>query len=530
MENFISNIPHLEKTGKLTELIVDGKPFLIFGGEIHNSSSSNMDYMEPIWNKVVDLNCNAILAPVYWELLEPIEGKFDFALVDGLIEKAREHRLRLIFLWFATWKNGNSTYAPSWVKTNLIRFPRSQTMEGKNTMMISPFAAEACELDARAFSELMKHIREIDGNEHTVLAVQVENESGMLGSERDYSSLAEIQFKANVPDELLKYLSSNAEELLEEVKLPWTNAGKKLNGSWEEVFEDIANETFMAWFIARYIDKIASAGKQEYSLPTFVNAWHVWSDTDKPGQYPSGGPVSRMFDLWRCAAPNIDFIAPDIYLETFADVCASYSRLDNPLFIPEARRDKTAAANLFYAFGQHDALCFAPFGIESLDLEKGPEISGIVHQDILNMKSGDSQNMVAKSYKLLSGMMGIICKYRGTGKMIGVLQDTNGVKEIKLGGYILKVSFPKLDDHNDVPGGGIIIAVSDNEYICIGHNYTVTFHPLPTDPLNVDFLYIEEGIYSEDKWIAGRRLNGDEYGVYLGISPIIIRTALYHFD
>src|SRR4051794_20205785 len=106
------NIPYLRTQGSATQLVVDGKPWLVLGGELHNSSASHLGYMEPIWGRMVELNINTVLLPVYWELLEPEEGVFDFVLVDGLLEGARRHGLRLILLWFGSWKNGMSSYIP----------------------------------------------------------------------------------------------------------------------------------------------------------------------------------------------------------------------------------------------------------------------------------------------------------------------------------------------------------------------------------------------------------------------------------
>jgi beta-galactosidase GanA len=172
-------IAHLREQGNATQLIVDGKPFLVLGGELGNSSTSSLDYMKPFWPKLVKLNLNTILAPVYWDLIEPEEGKFDFTLVDGLIQDARHYNLRLVLLWFASWKNSMSCYAPVWVKTSQERFPRAQDKNGKGMEILSAFSSKNRDADARAFAALMRHIREVDKKKHTVIMVQVENEVGM---------------------------------------------------------------------------------------------------------------------------------------------------------------------------------------------------------------------------------------------------------------------------------------------------------------------------------------------------------------
>lgn len=526
------SIPHIVRKGDLTELIVDGKPFIILGGEVHNSSASNINYMEPIWDRMVELNCNTVIAPVYWELIEPAEGCFDFSLVKYMIMKAREHGLKLVLLWFGTWKNSSSTYAPAWVKTNVERFTRVKFREEKiipDTFLtyepISCFCEEACKADARAFSNLMKYLKQIDGDAHTVITVQVENELGLLGVARDYCSEAETLFYSEIPAELREYLINNGDNMVEEIRQSWISCGKKENGNWEDVFGDVAEEAFTSWYMAKYVDAVAAAGKKEYALPMYVNAWIVQYPGQKPGQYPSGGPVSRMLDIWKCSAHNIDFISPDIYLENFEEICASYTRNGNPLFIPEARRDKSTCANLFYAVGHCDALCFSPFGIDSIGLEEGPEIVGVVPEQILEINKESAANLLSKSYSLLNAMMPVIVKYRGTGQMIGVIKGTENVKTLQLGDYILNITYSL----SDAPGGGIIIAVTPNEYIIAGFNLKVDFRAIVNKPRRIDYLYIEEGKYMGGKWIEGRRLNGDEYGVYLGTEPGIIKTALYTY-
>ena len=196
-------VPHLRKQGTATQLIVDDKPFLVLAGELGNSSSSGLEYMRPVWPKLAALKLNTVLIPVYWELIEPVEGKFDFTLVDGLIQDARKHNLRLVPLWFASWKNSMSCYAPSWVKTDQQRFPRSQDKNGAGMEILSPFNKENFEADARAFAAFMRHVREVDGNDHTVIMVQVENEIGMIPDSRDRSTVANQLFSERVPAELM---------------------------------------------------------------------------------------------------------------------------------------------------------------------------------------------------------------------------------------------------------------------------------------------------------------------------------------
>src|SRR6185503_7624735 len=306
--------------GSATQLVIDDKPFLVLAGELGNSSASSVEYMRPIWPKLASLNLNTVLVPVYWELIEPTEGKYDFTLVDGLIQDARKQNLHLVPLWFASWKNSMSCYAPSWVKTDQQRFPRSQDKNGAGMEILSPFNKENFEADARAFAAFMRHVREVDGNDHTVIMVQVENEIGMIPDSRDRSTVANQLFSERVPAELMNYLSEHKEQLIPEFRTAWAANGFKTSGTWEEVFGKgpATDEVFMAWYFARYVDRVTEVGKKEYSLPMFVNAALI-RPGHMPGQYPSAGPLPHLIDIWRAGAPKIDFFSPDIYFQNFAE-------------------------------------------------------------------------------------------------------------------------------------------------------------------------------------------------------------------
>ena len=174
-----NTLPHLVSRGTAKQLIVHDNPFLVLGGELGNSSASSLDYMRPVWEKLTTMHLNTVLIPVYWELMEPEEGKFDFALIDSLLNSSRDHHLKVVLLWFGLWKNNMSCYAPSWVKTNQSRFPRAQDQSGKGLEILSAFSKNNLDVDIKAFTALMKHIRATDKS-HTVIMMQVENEIGML--------------------------------------------------------------------------------------------------------------------------------------------------------------------------------------------------------------------------------------------------------------------------------------------------------------------------------------------------------------
>ncbi|MCM3873971.1 MAG: DUF5597 domain-containing protein [Pyrinomonadaceae bacterium] len=491
------NLPHLRRNGQVTQLIVDGQPFLALAGELRNSSSSNLEYMQPIWPKLVRMNLNTVLAVVSWEQVEPEEGKFDFTMVDGLIEAARRHNLRLGLLWFGSWKNATSRYAADWVKANEKRFPRVKNRDGKTLEILSALNEETREADARAFARFMRHIREVDAKERTVIMIQVQNEVGVLGDSRDRSAAANEAFAKPVPKELMSYLQKQKGNLLPELLQLWEAAGSKTSGTWEEVFGQgtATDEVFMAWHYARFTGRLAEAGKAEYPLPMFVNAWIVQPEDKGPGDYPSGGPVAHVHDIWRAGAPQLDILAPDIYLPNFPEIVASYSRSRNPMFIPESRAGAGGAANAFYAIGQHGAMGYSPFAIEEreTDLENGP---------------------MTKAYNVLAQLSPLILEHQAKGSIAGVwLTKDKPVQQVELGSYALGF---ELRRNRRTPSEGaelgyaIVLATGPDEYVVSGMDVQVTFALNPAAHQIVGLLSVEEGAYVSGRWIAGRRLNGDE--------------------
>lgn len=524
-------LPHLRSEGGATQLVAGGQPFLIRGGELGNSAASNLDYLAPFWERFRTLRLNTILAPVYWDLLEPEEGKFDFALVEGLVAEARKHRLKLVLLWFGSWKNSISCYAPAWVKKDQRRFPRSVDASGRSVEILSPFSTANRDTDARAFAALMKHLRALDGEAHTVVMVQVENEIGMIPDARDHSEQATTAFAAAVPRELMEFLVKHADSLTPELRERWRAAGAKRAGTWAEVFGGSAGaeEIFMAWHFARFTQHVTAAGKAEYPLPMFVNAALIRPGY-QPGQYSSAGPLPHLLDVWRAGAPAIDFIAPDIYFPTFVEWTRRCVRGGNPLFIPEALRGPDAAVNALYAFAEHDALGFSPFAIESIG-EPGA-------------------SLLSASYDVVDQLTPLILDHRGRGTMAGLIQehaDNRQPQQIRLGGYTLSASFertasPSLADGataatpgaaSTSPAGGLVIATGPDEFLFAGIGVTVTFATGEAG-WQTGILSVEEGRFENGRWRNVRWLNGDEthQGRHLRLVPgriAIQRIKLYRY-
>lgn len=494
------SIPHLDKMGTTFQLIVDDEPFLILGGELGNSSFTSLEYMNSVWPTLKAMNLNTVLAPVYWELIEPEEGKFEYELYDKLIEQARNNDLKLVLLWFGSWKNSMSSHAPGWVKTNQERFPRIKDNTGRSHEILTPFSGENLSADLNAFRNLMQHIKKIDEKENTVIMIQPENEVGMLPTPRDHSEPANEKFYENVPVELINYLKTNRDNLVPEFKEVWGRNGYRESGTWEEVFGvgPQTDEIFMAWFYAEFTNKIVEAGKEVYPLPMFVNA-----ALPRPGRlpgygYPSAGPLPHLMDIWKAGGSSIDFLSPDFYNPDFEQWCDLYTRQGNPLFIPEHRFDNTAAAKAAFAIGHYEAIGFSPFSIES--------------------KNEPESEPLGKMYGVLDQLMPVITKHHGHDKIEGVLFDKQNQERIfSLGNYEFTVRHSytlgyEPDSRNDEwdMSGAVIVQTGEKEFYLAGSGVVITFKNLKYPDKIVGILKAEQGRFEDNEWKVIRHLNGDQ--------------------
>lgn len=498
-----AHIPRLVRKGNYTQLLVNNKPYLIFGGELGNSSASSNEYMRPIWAKLKQMNLNTVIAPVYWELIEPQENVFNFSLVDSLIKNARLNKMKLVLLWFGIWKNSMSCYAPGWIKTDEQRFPRSIDKKGERQEILTPFNRNNLEADKNAFTRLMKHIKDIDSKENTVITIQVENEIGMLPAARTYDDAANAVFNKPVPENLILYLQENKNNLLPEIKSIWEANGYKTSGTWQEVFGKgtATDEIFMAWSFANFVNEITTAGKTVYNLPMYVNAALNRSGW-KPGQYPSAGPLPHIMDIWKAGAPSIDFFAPDIYFPEFQHWSDLYTRAANPLFIPEIRFEKGDDAKAFFAFGNYNCLSFSRFSIEST---KHPE-----------------KEPIGKAYNILKQISHLITQYQPSGGVAGfLLSKDSAAREITMGNYRITVKHeytlgwsPGSKDDSWPLAGNIIISVAPDEFYIAGTGVVITFQSLNSNK-KAGFISVDEGTFIDlanpnPKWIPARRMNGDQ--------------------
>lgn len=455
----------LHREDTFTQLLVEGKPFLILGGELGNSSAACTQDIERIFPKLQRMGLNTVLVPAYWDLIEPVEGQYDFTLTDKAIEQARANNLKIIFLWFGAWKNSMSCYTPLWFKTNYNKYPRAITQNGKPLEIASAFSDNVRQADNRAFTEWMKHIADVDKTHGTVIMIQIENEIGMLESTRDYSQAANQAFQAPVPEKLMNYLQKNEKKLHPQMLKKWEAQGCPRQGNWQAVFgSDIyTDEIFMAWHYANYVEELAQTARSIYNVPLYVNA-AMNSRGRQPGEYPSAGPLAHLIDIWHCGAPSIDILAPDLYDNGFKDWVAQYHLHNNPLFIPEIRLADDDGVRAFYVFGEHDAIGFSPFSIED--------------------GSDSQQAPLVQSYGKLKEMMPLLTQYQGKGVMKGLLFDQENKERILHNDdlvitcrhYFTLPWDPRATDGSKWPeGGGIILKLSSKEYIVAGSGIVVEF-------------------------------------------------------
>ena len=425
--------------------------FVILGGELSNSAATSVEDIDEVMPRMKALGLNTVLVPAYWEFLESTEGKFDFTLIDHTIQQARQLQLKVVFLWFGAWKNSMSCYAPAWFKCDVKRFPRAITKEGKPLEIASCFSDNVLQADLKAFSALMQHISEKDPQREVVIMMQVENEIGMLESARDHSPQAEKVYRQPVPQVLLKTL------------------GIKKQGTWSEVFgtDDYADEKFMAWQYACYVEHLAKAARRIHDMPLYVNA-AMNSRGRKPGEYPSAGPLAHLADIWKAGAPSIDILAPDIYDTGFKSWASQYAmplrpqnggKVNNRLFIPESRCCENSGARALYAFGEHQALGFSPFAIDQASAKETESVT-------------QAYNILSQVFKVKpQNTWGVLFDQEDKER---VIEDEGVVMTCRH--YFTLPWDPRATDGSTWPeGGAMLIRLGKYDYLLAGSGVVVDF-------------------------------------------------------
>jgi beta-galactosidase GanA len=504
-------MPRLLSAHGRHELLVAGKPYLILGAQVNNSS--NYPAMLPaVWPALAQMHANTVVMPIAWEQIEPKEGAFDFSFPDLFLAQAREQGLHAVLLWFGTWKNGSPGYAPQWVKLDDARFPRVVDQRGRRVPSLSPLAPATLAADRTAFAALMRHLKAADP-QHTVIMVQVENETGTYGSVRDYSARAQRLFDGPVPRELVRALA-------------------RRSGTWSEVFGPQADEFFHAWNIARFVQQVAAAGKAQYPLPMYVNA--ALRDPLNPGPpstYESGGPTDDVLGVWKAGAPAIDLIAPDIYMPDYArymKVLDLYQRPDNPLFVGETGSKPSYARYLFAALG-HQGIGFSPFGMDFTGYSNYPLGARVV--------DGKTLAPFALEYELIGPMASELADVSFRGNLVGVSEDSAvHVQMLALGRWKAVVSYglPMFGNGaapgNAVPEGGVLVErLGKDEFLVTGVHARVAFELAQgRKGEQMQYARVEQGSYENGSWKFSRVWNGDQvdWGLNFTSVPQVLRVRL----
>ena len=517
---------------------VNGKPFYPLGGEwlyMTGYSIREKSEIDEAFKAIKMIHGNSLAVEVYWDQIEPEEGKFDFTSVDAIIDGAMRYGVKLILLWFATWKNGNMDFTPMWIKNNPKRFKRVTSLTGNEIWVLSSHCQANLEADKKAFAALCKHIQVEDNVEHTVIGIQVENEPGIIGSDRDYGSEAQTVFDKVVPTKLVQEIKKAGKGKVFDI---WQQAGGKASGTWSELFGWEAGELMTAWSIAAYIDGVAEAGKSNYNIPMFINVWMMEQNWwPLPGEaYPSGGAVTKTLDIYKWFTPHIDFIAPDNYhidSRGFESICATYARADNPLFFIETNR----SSNIFRAIAEYGLTGYFASGLEWINADD-------CKTDPKSKTNVDICQCIAASIPLL-------LKFQGTSKIHAVIEEENLKSQyLDFDGYMGQVQFGPVDlpyrkkrEINGSPHGwGMVIQASRNEFFLVGDNYRLFLRPKPSvDKMRVPvlvakslallghFISVDEGHFDSDgEFKIDCRRNGDLISLGLWVTPEIglVRAVL----
>lgn len=517
---------------------VKGNPFFSIGGQTNNSSAYNRDTIMQAFNGIEAMGMNTIAAPIYWEQVETVPDNYIFDSIDMIVEEAKKRSLRVVLLWFGTWKNGASHYLPRWMKQDIETFTCCKNKSGLNTAIVSPFCKKTMERDAKAFEHVAAYVSKINHDE-TVLAIQVENEPGLLGTPRDYSKEANEAYFGKIPQDLAKWLQSSDKGTVFDIyKVNGCNA----DADWPTAFGFHAEELFSAYHTAKYVDYVAAKGKTVCNLPFYVNVWVRESQNRIPGiDYPSGGATTISFDIWKHFAPNIDCISPDMYFEDFETydyLCSRYQRRNNPLYIPESKANGNNGRHILRMIENYELISVHCFAIDSVFNGMGE-----LKPECLDFKD---------TVTILRSMKPLLEKYIGTGRIRSVAQyEGMDMEFLDFGDYYGRVYFfnsikdePYLhfDPYHNPPeylekkGIGLIIYEGDGSFYLAGRGFKLFLIPKTTAEemsdiihcyrilagRNLSYLDVEEGRFNSDgNFIATRRRNGDETDTGLWVEPDI---------
>jgi hypothetical protein len=486
-----ANFPHITVVDNRPRLIVDGHPFLILGLQWECDSCFSPTEMNPLFDHAARLGCNTAVTPVYWREIEPEPDQFNFEMVDERLKQARANGLKLILLWFGTWKNGHTFYVPVYIKENPDLYRMAVGAEGERTVSLCPTGEETWQRDCRALTALMDHIRHVD-TDHTVIVFQVENEPGIVGSDRCYCETCNALF---------------AEE------------------KFADRYGPRAGESFSATTIARYIDRLSAVIKEIHPLPLYVNAALSPRVAGQPGKnYFSGGPVPEVLDIYLDELHHVDFVAPDIYrigYRDFHDLCRVYTRRDNPLYIAEHSSQVTGRAerNVFYAIGEHGAIGFDLWAIDSTYPDRG----GTPFVDVIGGEWGPHAPWLRDSYIAIGRAMSPIVEAQGTDRIFTFVQEA---AEASAGWHANGVDVVVQYTDPNQAGRGLIIQQGPAEFLSVGVGFTLSFHHPSPDGRPIRVRSMDWGYYEGDAWHLLHPVQGARTWFFEpGVGRILLESA-----
>ena len=542
-----AQVPSLQKVGTSTCLMVDGKPFVMYCGELHNSTASSLGYMEEhrVWDKLKEMRLNSVIATASWELVEPVEGQYDFTLVDTIMAEARKRDMKVAFLWFGAFKNPMMTYAPSWVKANPKKYPHAVDDKGQEMEHISVYGSEILKADTKAYKAFLQHIKDTD-KDHTVVMIQLQNEPGLRGTPRDHSADANKAWKAQVPTQIVDYLKANKGSLQPDLEQIWAKYGNKTTGNWEDLFgksevnnqaenpiRNMTEHLFTAYGYANYLEQMAKAGKEVYPLPVFINA-SVFGMNTRGVSLGNGCSIPEFFDIYRAAAPSIDILTPNSYMQQLDWIGKAFSWKGNPILIPEST---LVGARGLYIIGEHDAIAFSPFGIDYEDSELTPQLE-------------KQHRLLAESYDQMQQMGSLITDNLGSDKMRGIyLYTGHETDAVEMGDYDQTFSprkgfdigalmapagggFQAEGEQKQIEqGGALIVQTSADEFYVVGYGFNADIKL--KDGVKSKFCgydSIWEGRFENGQFIPGRLLNGDERNVFATYDKVnALKVKMFHY-
>lgn len=546
---------YLKKEKGTTTFMVDNKPFLILGGELHNSTASDAAALPQVFKELKAMNLNTVLTYAYWEFIEPQEGKFNFDLVDAAIKAAEVEDIKLIMVWFGSWKSTASAYVPEWVKTNPKRFPRYTLEDGSTLEMLSAFSEENRKADLKAYVALMNHIKAVD-NHNTVIMMQVENEPGCFDNYRDYSKAATKAWQSPMPEQMVSYLKKNKGNLYPELEKNWKANGYKTKGSWEDIlgkgknegpFKQYTQELFMGYHYSTYINSIAAAGKKIIDLPAFCNGWLY----NERGFYPHGTVNPHVLDAYRAGGSALDFYSPNVYTIDYDSLFSKYTLAGNTLFVPESI---LVPAGALYSIGAYNSIGFAPFGIDGSKFKLPENEQHVALFSQINKTLNNIPELITSNYNS-KGMKAVYINQTKKEDKINIGGYTITATTSNAGGFSIdfgksleqigknKMSMggdshgkeepaPAFSPFGPLPtglGSAIIIENKKNEFYIIGYGVKLHFEVAKGIKYkHLGFISIDEGQFKNETFIPTKRWNGDEQKTILPDNKLsVLRVKLY---